>query len=114
MTTDDRSFEMSPETKWRPGVMETHLVNREDGTESPFCGVEASDDECIGVGYYLRARNARISVGTICEACKAQAMPFAVNEARELQDEGRLDEAEEYWQLAETLARETGQNPPCR
>lgn len=94
--------------------METHLVNRKSGEENPFCGAEASDGECIGVMYYLRARLARSSVGTICEACKVQAEPLAreIIEAavEEHEAEGRFDVAEDYYELGKTLARETGQD----
>ena len=37
-------------------------------------------------------------------------MPFAVNLARDLEDEDLLDGAQEYRELAEKLARETGQD----
>ena len=49
-----------------------------------------------------------LSVGTLCEGCKAQAVPFAANLTRDLESEGLLDEAEEHRQLADTLLRETG------
>ena len=52
-------------------------------------------------------------VGTVCEGCKgckALSPPFAVNLAQNLEAEGLLDEAQEYRQLADTLAGETGQN----
>ncbi len=105
---------MSPETNRRYDVMEMHPVNRREGDERPPCGAQVSDDERVDVEDYLEGRKDGIDVGTVCEECKTHAVAFAVIEARDLEDEGLLDEAEEYWQLAETLARETGQNPPCR
>ena len=47
-------------------------------------------------------------VGTICEGCKALAIPFALNITRDLETEGLVDEADEYRQLADMLLRETG------
>ena len=110
-TTDDRSFEMSPETNRRHQVMEMHPVNRREGDERPPCGAQVSDDERVDVEDYLEGRKDGIDVGTVCEKCKAHAVSFAVIEARDLEDEGLLDEAEEYRQLAETLVRETGWKP---
>ena len=49
-----------------------------------------------------------LSVGTLCEGCKAQAVPFAANLTRDLEADGLVDEAEEHRQLADTLLRETG------
>ena len=47
-------------------------------------------------------------VGTVCEECKALAIPFAANLTRDLEAESLLDEAEEYHQPADTPLRETG------
>ena len=47
-------------------------------------------------------------VGTICEGCKALAIPFAANLTRDLEAEGLMDEADEYRQLVDRLLRETG------
>ena len=67
-----------------------------------------SADDRIGVDYYLKRRKDDLEVGTVCEGCKAQTVPFAVNRSRDLEAEGLVDEAEEYRRLADTLLRETG------
>ena len=61
-----------------------------------------------GVGGYLESRLYGLRVGTICEGCKALAIPFAANLTRDLEAEGLVDQADEYRQLADTLLRETG------
>ena len=74
----------------------------------PWCGVNVSADDLRGVDGYLEDRLYGVSVGVVCEVCKALAIPFAVNLTRDLESEGRLDEANEYRRLADTLLRETG------
>ncbi len=97
-------------------VMEMHLVNRNVEGEAPFCGADASDSEGMGVDYYLEQRRDGFRVGTVCEECKVLAVLLAeeIIEAaiEEHEAEGRFDVAEDYRELAQTLARETGQNPP--
>ena len=61
---------------------------------------------------YLEDRLHGAGVGTVCEGCKALAIPFAVNLAQDLESEGLLDEAAEYLELVETLLRETGRSLP--
>ena len=48
-----------------------------------------------------------LPVGTVCEGCKALAVPYAVNLIRDLEADCRVDDAGEYRQLADTLLRET-------
>ena len=79
------------------------LVDRNAGTGAVFCGADASDDEGMGVDYYLEQRKDGLGVGTVCEACKVIAVPFAVKLARDLEAEGMPDEAEEYRWVASTL-----------
>lgn len=92
--------------------MEMHLVDRRNQTEAVYCGENASDDARMGVDYYLEQRKHGFGVGTVCEECKVSAITFAMNLARKLEDQGLVDEANEYWELARTLVGETGQNPP--
>ena len=65
----------------------------------------------MSVDYYLERRKDGLEVGTVCEACKALAVPFAMSLTRDLEAEGWLDEADEHRQLADTLLRETGLGP---
>ena len=111
---DHGGIEAIHEKNRRDEVMEMHPVNRRAGNEGPLCGAQASDDERFDVEDYLEGRKDGNDVGTVCEACKPLAIPFAVKLVWDLEAEGRPDESEEYRQLAETLARETGQNPPFR
>ena len=98
----------------RRNVIEMHLVDRNARRERALCGADTSDDERMGVACYLEMRKDGFGVGTVCEGCKARAIPFAVDLAQDLETDGLLDEAEEYRQLVRTLSRETGQSPPRR
>ena len=97
--------------KNRDESTEFHLFDTDATEEKALCGVDASADDRRGVDGYLEDRLNSVSVGTVCERCKALAVPFAVNLARDLESEGLLDEAEEHRQLADTLLRETGLGP---
>ena len=94
-------------------VMEMHLVDRSAGCEAAFCGADASGDERMGVDYYLEQRKDGFGVGNVCQECKVLAVPLAGEvievEVEEHEAEGRFDVAEDYRELAQTLARETGQ-----
>ena len=57
---------------------------------------------------YFKRRKDDLEVGTVCEGCKAQTVPFAANRIWDLEAEGLLDEVEEYRQLAGALRMETG------
>ena len=93
---------------------EMHQFDENASEEEVFCGFDAAADDRRSVREYLRERKDGIDVDTVWEGRKAQAVQFAVTEARGLEAEGLPVEAEEYWQLAETLAKETDQNPPPR
>ena len=93
-------------------VFEMHLVDRNARRERVHCGADASDDERMGVAYYLEMRKDGFGVGTVCEGCKAGVIPFAVDLAQDLETEGMLEEAEEYRLLVRTLSGETGQSAP--
>ncbi len=96
--------------------MEMHLFDENAPEEEALCGVETSREERMSVEYYLEDRVHGASVGNVCQECKTLAAPLAgkVIEAaiEEHEAEGRFDVAEDYRELAQTLARETGQNPP--
>ena len=89
-----------------------HLVDRNAEIERTFCGADASDDERVGVDYYLEMRKDGFGVGAVCEGCKVPAPQFAMELAQDLETEGLVDEAENYHRLAQTLLEETGQNGP--
>ena len=95
-------------------AMDMHLVNRSVGSEAPFCGADASDNEWMGVDYYLEDRVHGPSVRNVCQKCKALAMPLVVeiieSAIEEHEAEGRFDVAEDYWELGKRLAGETGQD----
>ena len=110
---DDRALKVTPETRRRYEMMRRKLVKMLlFGTyaddERALCGADTSSDELRGVNGYLEDRLYGLPVGTVCEGCKALAVPFAESLIRDLEAGGRVDEAEEYRQLADTLARETG------
>ena len=96
--------------------MEMHLFDDNAREEEALCGVETPDEERRSVGFYLEDRVHGPSVGNVCQECKALAAALAgeVIEAaiEEHEAKGRFDVAEDYRELAQTLARETGQNPP--
>ena len=108
---NDRRLKAPTETKRRYDVKEMHLFDENASCEVALCGAASETDGLTGVSGYLECRLHGLSVGTVCEGCKALAVPFAVNRARDLEAEGRWDEAEEYRQLADTLLRETGLAP---
>ena len=92
-------------------VNEQHLFDENADTETAFCRAATSTEERVSVGYYMEQRINGLDVGIVCEACKAFAPQFALSRSRDLEAEGMLDEAEEYRRLAETLRKETGQDP---
>ena len=90
--------------------MEQHLFDENARLEEALCRADTSAVYRRGVRGYLCERLGNIDVGTVCEGCKAQAIPFAQTIAHDLEAEGMLDEAEDYRRLAETLRNETGQD----
>ena len=114
---DDRILETKRGTGRRPGaatstVMEIHLFDAEAAEEKALCGGYSSAVERMSVGYYLEERLRGGPVETVCERCKALAMPLAEvvieDMAQDLEDEGRSGDAEDCRELAVRLARETG------
>ena len=111
-TTSHGKSRVKAETYGRYAMNEIHLFDENAREEDVFCGVHAATDYWRSVREYLKDRKYDIPVGTVCEGCKSRSIPFAVDIAQDLEDEGLLDEAEEFLLLAETLARETGQDLP--
>ena len=91
--------------------IEMHLFDPNAAEEKALVGEESSACDLMSVDYYMEGRKDGLEVGTVCERCKALAVPFAMRLARDLEAEGWLDEAEEYRQLADTFLRETGLAP---
>lgn len=83
----------------RNEVMEMHLFDSEAAEEKALCGEDSSSIERMSVGYYLEERLCGRPVGAVCERCKTLAMPLAediIEEmAQDLEDEGRLGDAED-------------------
>ena len=92
-------------------VVEMDLFDPNADEEKALCGEDTSANDRISVDYYLERRKDGLEVGTVCEACKALVVPFALNLIQDLEAEGLLDEAEKYRKLADTLLRETGLAP---
>ena len=95
------------EKKRRCELKVQHLFDDDAREERPLCGAVASTGERIGVVYYLECRKGGAPVGTVCEACKPLAVPFAENRVRDLEADGLADEAGEFRSLVGTLRRET-------
>ena len=93
-------------------MFELHLLDENAAEEQALCGEDSSPVERMSVGYYLEERLCGRPVGTVCQDCKALAMPLAKvileGMAEDLEDEGRLGDAEDCRELLNRLARETG------
>lgn len=112
----DSTMKVTPETGRRSEMKTCEVVvmglfDPNADEEKALCGEDSSANDRMGVDYYLEQRRDGLEVGTVCEACKALAVPFAIGLARDLEAEGRLKEADEHRQLAGTLLRETGLEP---
>ena len=101
------SLTLAVETDRRYKVNEQHVFDEYAAEERALCGDASSSDGRIGVGYYMGQRKDGLGVGTVCEGCKALVPPFARKHSRDLEADGRLVEAEDYRELADTLLRET-------
>ena len=113
---DDSTMKVTPETRRRHDmtrfeITEMHLFDPNATEERTLGGEDTSAYDRRDVNGYLEDRLHGSSVGTVCEACKARAVPFALNLIQDMEAEGFLDEAEEYRRLADTLLRETGLAP---
>ena len=114
---DDSALKMNPGTgrrleAVRNEVSESHLFYAEAPEEKALCGGYSSAVERMSVGYYLEERLRGCPVGTVCERCKALAVPLAKvgieDMAQDLEDEGRSGDAGDCRELLRRLARETG------
>ena len=89
-----------------------HLFDPHAAEEKALCREDSSSIERMSVDYYLEERLCGRPVGTVCERCKALAMPFAEviieDMAQDLEDEGRLGDAEDCRELLKRLVRESG------
>ena len=98
----------------RHQVFEMHLFDENAAQERANCGRDTTRTERRGLKGYLEDRLREAPVGAVCQECKALAMPLAKNiiadMAQNLEDEGRWGEAEDWRQLADTLAKETRQD----
>ncbi|MYD96203.1 MAG: hypothetical protein F4X98_02300 [Gammaproteobacteria bacterium] len=104
--------ETKHETNRRYDMNEMHLVDRNAKQERPLCGGSASDEERMGVVYYIEMRKDGFGdrVGTVCEGCKVPAAQFALKLSQDREAAGLVAEAEDYHRLARTLLEETGRN----
>ena len=91
-----------------------HLMDTQADEEKALCGANVPADDLTGVDNYMERRKDGLPVGTVCQDCKTLAMPIAEaiieDMAQALEDEGRLGGAEDYRDLLNRLARETGQD----
>ena len=93
-------------------MIDMHLFDENEVDEKALCGAHPPADYRRSVKYYLDDRLRGAPVGSICPECKARVVCFARRRGSDLEADGLTDEAEEYRDLAYTLARETGQNTP--
>ena len=97
-------------------VIDMHLFDEDADEEKALCGAETSYN-VRSVKYYLEDRVHGPSVGSVCQECKALAMPLAEEiieaEIENHEAEGRFDVAEDYHELGKILAGETGQDSPA-
>ena len=105
--TENNSSKPYLDVNRRYEVIVMHLFDDEVADLTALCGAGVSVHDLISVDYYLERRKDGLPVETLCEGCKALAVPFAENLSCDLEDDGRVDEAEEYRRLADRVARET-------
>ena len=74
-----RGYEAKPENDRRREVIEMHLFDDGAAEENALCEAGTSADDRRGMSGYLRDRFYGVWVGTVCEACKALAVPLAAN-----------------------------------
>ena len=116
---DREASKMALETEGRSQlirheVMAMHLLDAEAAEEQSLCGKGTTRTERKGVRYYIEERLGGCPVGTVCERCKALAMPLAGviigDMAQYLEYEGRLGDAEDCRELLNRLVREIGRD----
>ena len=111
---NDLDYKMIPRTCRRYEVIEMHLFDDEAADETPLCGAGVSVHDLISVDYYLDRRKDGLPVGTVCDGCKALMVPFAVNLSLDLEADGRVVDADDYFRLADRLTMETASVGPAR
>ena len=111
-TLDEDTLNQMPDIERRYEVVEMHLSDTNAVVPKALCGAATSHDLRDLKGY-LEDRLNGAWVGTVCQECKALAIPLAEaileDMAQDLEDEGRLGDTEDCRLLAVRLARETGQ-----
>ena len=92
-------------------MFKMHLYDAEAAEDNAFCGEDSSPIDRMSVGYYLEACLYANQYCAVCQDCKVLAMPLAeviIEEmAEDLEEEGRLGDAEDCRELFNRLARET-------
>ena len=113
----DNTLEMNPRTERRlkavrNEIFESHLFYSATTEEKALCGKDSSPVERMSVGYYLEERLCGRPVGTVCQDCKALAMPLAEDiledMAEDLEEDGLPGDAEDCRELLKRLVRESG------
>ena len=92
----------------RREVLEMHLFDEDAAEELSLCGKDTANTERRGVMGYLEDRLYGNRVGTVCQGCKDRAAPFTGKIIDDLEADERMEEADEYRLLADTLAKERG------
>ena len=96
----------------RNEVIEMHLFDENAAKERARCRRDTTRTERMGVTEYVNYRLYVNQDCAVCQDCKTLAMPLAYNiieeMAEDLEDEGRLDDAEDCHELLNRLAREPG------
>ena len=82
---DDKGFEAKLETNRRHEKMEMHLFDKNDSEEEALCKDRVHVHDLLTVQHYMESRMDGVPVGTVCERCKALAVPFAANHCQELE-----------------------------
>lgn len=89
-------------------MFEMHLFHEDAAEEQALCGRDTASTERRGVMGYLEDRLYGNRVGTVCQRCKDRAAPFTRKIIDDLEADERMEEADEYRLLADTLAKERG------
>ena len=64
------------ETNGRYEMETMHLMDTQADEEKALCGANVPADDLTGVDNYMERRKDGLPVGTVCERCKALAMPL--------------------------------------
>ena len=91
-------------------LFEMHLFDEDAAEEQALCGKDTADTERRGVRGYLEDRLYGNRVGTVCQDCKDRVAQFTRGIIDDLEADERMEEANEYRLLADTLAKERGRD----